>query len=166
MPKEISLPHEGREPRSDSPTHDVARSHGKVRDFATRPQTHQYAASRQREVLRLRGGADDDDDYGYYGGYGDDEGQYKDYGWYKDDEERYEDYGWHADDEGYRGSYDRGAYGDDREYGNPSDRGEYANNEGYNKPSDQWKENLASTGDTSAWEKEQLRENKMEEVRE
>ena len=97
--------------------------------------THQYAASPKREVLRLRGGADDYDDYGY--GYGDpyDLGGYEDYGWHEDDAERYRDYGWHEDNEE--------RYRDDEAYGNPSD---------------QWKKDLASTSGMSAWERDQQTE--------
>ena len=41
--REISPTREGKDQRSDSPTKDVARSQGKVRDFATRRETCQYA---------------------------------------------------------------------------------------------------------------------------
>ena len=97
--------------------------------------THQYAASPKREVLRLRGGADDYDDYGY--GYGDpyDSGGYEDYGWHEDDAERYRDYGWHEDNEE--------RYREDEAYGNPSD---------------QWKKDLASTSGMSVWERDQQTE--------
>ena len=42
--REISPSREGRDQRSDSPTKDVASSNGKIRDFATRPETYQHAA--------------------------------------------------------------------------------------------------------------------------
>jgi hypothetical protein len=64
MRKEISPSPEGDKPKSDAPTNTGARSHGKVRDFTTCPQTYQYAESPKREVLRLRGGSDDSPDYG------------------------------------------------------------------------------------------------------
>jgi hypothetical protein len=106
MPKDISPSHEGREPRSDSPTHDGARSHGKVRNFATRPETYRYAKSdfftlrSGEQVLRLRGGGDDDANYGDLyntGWYGDSSntGEYGGSGWQEDpfryDPFRYED---------------------------------------------------------------------------
>jgi vacuolar-type H+-ATPase subunit H len=95
MLKDISSSHEGREPRSDSPTKDGARSHGKVRDFATHPVTYRYSKSdfftlRSGErVLRLRGGADDDANYGDLyntGWYGDSSntGEYGGSGWQED----------------------------------------------------------------------------------
>jgi hypothetical protein len=95
MLKDISSSHEGREPRSDSPTKDGARSHGKVRDFATRPVTYRYAKSdfftlRSGErVPRLRGGADNDANYGDLyntGWYGDSSntGEYGGSGWQED----------------------------------------------------------------------------------
>ena len=98
-------------------------------------ETHQYAMLPKHEILRLRGGADDYDDYGY--GYGDpyDLGGYEDYGWHEDDAEWYRDYGWHEDNEE--------RYREDEAYGNPSD---------------QWKKDLASTSGMSAWERDQQTE--------
>jgi hypothetical protein len=124
MPKDISSSHEGREQRSDAPPHDVARSHGKVRDFATRPQTHQYAngdyftlRSGER-VLRLRGGADDE-------GYGDPyntrwDGDNYNTGWWYDDSYNT---GWHDDPYRHEDPYR------------------------YEDPSDQWRKEPASTSD-------------------
>jgi hypothetical protein len=128
MPKEISSSHEGRDQRPDAPTRDGARYHGKVPDFATRPQTYRYAKGdfftlRSGErVPRLRGGADDDANYGDlyntggYGGSSDTGG----YGWYGDSSNSggYGDYRWQEDP--YR--YDPSKPEDLDKYENPFDR--------------------------------------------
>ena len=53
MLKETSSSHEGKDHKSDAPTNNVARPHGKVRDFATRQQTYRYTKD---DFFTLRSG--------------------------------------------------------------------------------------------------------------
>jgi hypothetical protein len=154
MLKDISSSHEGREPRSDSPTKDGARSHGKVRDFATHPVTYRYAKSdfftlRSGErVLRLRGGADDEG----YGGSGWQEDPYK----YGDSSNT----GWYGD------SSNSGGYGDDRWQEDPYRYDPYRPEDldKYENPFDRWGKEPASTSHISSEEIERLSE-RLSEMR-
>jgi hypothetical protein len=159
MPKEISSPHEGREQRSDSPTYDVARSQGKVRDFATRQQTHQYAALLKREVLRLRGGADNED----YGGSGWQEDPYR----YGDSSNTggYGGSGWQEDPYRYGDSSNTGGYGGSGWQEDPYRYDPYRYDpyrpedlDKYENPFDQWRKEPASTSDIYSETIELLRE--------
>ena len=206
MLKDQSSSLEGREQRPDAPTNKGARSHGKVRDFATHPETHQYAKGdyftlRSGErVLRLRGGADNyDDPYntGYYDdpyntGYYDDPyntGYYDDpynTGYYDDPYNT----GYYDDPHNtgyYDDPYNTGYYDDPSDLGadarrspardghdQPEERIEYSQ-EGRSLPPAQDRysiereihpEEQVGPADTSAGEREQLRERRMEEVRE
>src|SRR5271157_892510 len=179
MPKELSSSRDEREPRSDAPTHKGARSQDKVQDFATHPETHQYAKGdystlRSGErVLRLRGGADNYDDP-YNTGYYDDP---YNTGYYDDPYNT----GYYDD------PYNTGYYDDPSDLGadarrspardghdQPEERIEYSQ-EGRSLPPAQDRysiereihpEEQVGPADTSAGEREQLRERRMEEVRE
>ncbi len=161
MPKEMSLSLEGREQKADAPTHNGARPHGKVRDFATRPQTHQYTKGdyftlRSGErVLRLRGGGDFDD-YGdsYNTGWNDDS---YNTGW-NNDPYRYEDTyntGWDGDTYNTERDNDPYRYEDTYRY---EELYKYEDPYRYEDPSDQWRKEPASTSDIYSEAIELLRE--------
>ena len=161
MPKEMSLSLEGREQKADAPTHNGARPHGKVRDFATRPQTHQYTKGdyftlRSGErVLRLRGGGDFDD-YGdsYNTGWNDDS---YNTGW-NNNPYRYEDTyntGWDGDTYNTERDNDPYRYEDTYRY---EELYKYEDPYRYEDPSDQWRKEPASTSDIYSEAIELLRE--------